>query len=499
MKTGEPKPATVIPRDTSEVILVVRSNIKPIRFKTNHGKILAVEDDPSSDDLWLHIAPGTHLITFSAECYQSIEKRIYIAQEQKSKLIEIEKDLAYFLYVKRTDQQPPRIGHTPPPKATEGDTIVWDAVVTDNFCASEVKLFYRRKGETAYQFARMKKLKNSDNFQAKLVAQAPGIEYYLEAWDVFGNGPKLWKSDDEPQLIKVKSQAQKKCQTALLEAEQNYKDGRFNQAIALVKDCLNQRGPALEEKKTAYRLLALCYNASNDLEKAKNYVWKLLNLDPDYEPAPHDPLSFINLFKEVKQQQGQALKAPPWASQQPNAKGPQPRRTLPERLFSWVFFDLYYQLLGFSSTFWKQQFGETPFENYHEGVGGNFGIGNPIFRLGAGSHNMLHRNWANKAPQFSGAGYQIHALLGIPYKRLVRIEFGLGYYWMDYKLTDRANKIVSLRNNGAFVILTPSLGTTNVKLFGEADLAIKPNGTLPFLYFRTGLRFAYPVKSDLKR
>lgn len=166
--------------------------------------------------------------------------------------------------------------------------------------------------------------------------------------------------------------------------------------------------------------------------------------------------------------------------------------------FPWVFFDLYYQLLGFFSTFWKQQFGETPVENYHEGVGGTFGIGNPIFRLGAGSHNMLHRNWVNKAPQFSGAGYQIHALLGIPYKRLFRIEFGLGYYWIDYKLTDRANKIISLKNNGAFFIITPSLGTPNVKFFGEGNLAIKPSGTLPFLYFRMGLRFAYPIKSDLK-
>lgn len=184
MKAGEPKPAMVIPRGTSEVILVVRSNIKPMSFKTNHGKIIDVENDPSSDDLWLHIEPGTYLITFSADCYQSLDIRINIDTEQNSKLIEIEKDLDYFLVVKQTDQQPPRIGHTPLANATEGDAIVWDAVVTDNSCASEIKLFYRRRGETAYQVERMKKLKNSDNFQAKRVAQAPGIEYYLEAWDV---------------------------------------------------------------------------------------------------------------------------------------------------------------------------------------------------------------------------------------------------------------------------------------------------------------------------
>lgn len=210
MKVGEPKPATVIPRDTSEVILVVRSDIKPMRFKTNHGKILAVEDDPYSDDLWLHIAPGTHLITFSADCYRNIEKRINIEKEQKSKIIEIEKDLDYFLSVKRTDQQPPRIGHTPLAKAIEGDTIVWDVVATDNSCVSEVKLFYRRRGETAYQSERMKKLENSDNFRAKLIAQAPGIEYYLEAWDIFGNGPTLWKNDAQPQFIEVMVQTKEK-------------------------------------------------------------------------------------------------------------------------------------------------------------------------------------------------------------------------------------------------------------------------------------------------
>src|SRR5262245_28108179 len=120
MKAGEPKSATVISRDTSEVILVVRSDIKPMRFKTNHGKILAVEEDPSSDDLWLHIAPGTHLITFSADCYQSIGKRINIEREQKSKRVEIVKDWDYFRSIQQTDQQPPRIDHTPPVKPTEG-------------------------------------------------------------------------------------------------------------------------------------------------------------------------------------------------------------------------------------------------------------------------------------------------------------------------------------------------------------------------------------------
>lgn len=495
MIVGKPDSALgVISRVPGEGILVVRSNVMPLSFESNHGKSKIFVEKKTSGELWLYIKPpGTHMITFMADCFQSIQKEINI-EERISKRIKVERNLADFHSVKQTDQQPPQIYHTPPGQADIGHTIVWDAEVTDNSCASEVKLCYRYRGETAYKVVRMKKLKNSDHFQTQLVVEAPGIEYYLEALDVFGNGPAYWQSNAQPYSIQGNARFQQKCETALLEAEQNYAAGRFDRTIDLVNECLSLRGLGFKEKKTAYRLLAWCY-AAEDSAKAELYVWRLLNLEPDYQPTAKEPASFKRLLESVKQLQKAPQRANSFEVEGPSLQF----KTWQNRLFSLIFFDIYYQLSGFSSPFWKLQFGETKLVNYHEGVGGSLGIGNPVFRFGAGSHNMLHRNWESKAPYLSGAGYELHALAGVPYKRLVRIELGLGYYWMDYKLTNRANETVAFRNNGAFVIFTSSLGAPNVKIFGEADLGVKPNGTLPFLYFRTGLRFAYPIKSDLKR
>ncbi len=160
-----------------------------------------------------------------------------------------------------------------------------------------------------------------------------------------------------------------------------------------------------------------------------------------------------------------------------------------------LYFDVYYQLLGLSDKFWNQQFGNTPLENYHEGVGGYFGFGVPLFRVGVSGHNMLNRNLAKKTPKFSGAGYQAHAILNIPLFRPFGLDIGGGYYWLDYTMTDQANKTSSWKNEGALAIGGLNIGTLGFKLFGEGNFAVRQNKTIEFAYARGGLRFAFPLKS----
>jgi len=161
-----------------------------------------------------------------------------------------------------------------------------------------------------------------------------------------------------------------------------------------------------------------------------------------------------------------------------------------------LYFDVYYQLLGLSDKFWNQQFGNTPFENYHEGVGGYLGFGVPLFRVGVSGHNMLNRNLAKTTPKFSGAGYQAHAIINIPLLRPFGLDIGGGYYWLDYTMTDQANKTSSWKNEGALVIGGFNIGTLGFKLFGEGNFAVRQNNkTIDFAYIRGGLRFAFPLKS----
>lgn len=194
MKVIDLKPSSVIPLDTSKVVLVVKAAIKDLGFKTNHGEIISRK---VSEGEWrLQLEPGTHLITFSANDFQSITEKIYIAKHDKSKEIKIEVDI-------QVNEEPPRIVHLPLEQATDGDTVNWVAIVTGNINIANVKLYYRLKGENEYKAENMGKME-SNNYQKKMVAKLGGIEYYLEAQEVSGKEPILWKNAADPQLLIIK-------------------------------------------------------------------------------------------------------------------------------------------------------------------------------------------------------------------------------------------------------------------------------------------------------
>jgi len=96
-------------------------------------------------------------------------------------------------------------------------------------------------------------------------------------------------------------QVQDKYGKILQEANQNYRTGKFNEAIILIADCLVKPDITDKEKIQAYRLLGLVNIAKDDLSEAKKTIEKLLELDPDYQPDPtKDPPPFINLIEEEK-------------------------------------------------------------------------------------------------------------------------------------------------------------------------------------------------------
>ena len=91
------------------------------------------------------------------------------------------------------------------------------------------------------------------------------------------------------------------CDKELAEAEQNYNNGRFDEAIQLITGCLDKPSITEDEKKQAYRLLGLTYIAQDYLKEAKAAVRRLLTLIPNYKAdTVQDPPSFANLVKEVR-------------------------------------------------------------------------------------------------------------------------------------------------------------------------------------------------------
>jgi len=96
-------------------------------------------------------------------------------------------------------------------------------------------------------------------------------------------------------------QLQDKYEKILQQADQNYRTGKFNEAIILLADCLVKPDMTDKEKIRAYRLLGLVNIAKDDLSEAKKSIEKLLQLNPDYQPdLNQDPPPFVKLIEEEK-------------------------------------------------------------------------------------------------------------------------------------------------------------------------------------------------------
>ncbi|MEZ4701020.1 MAG: hypothetical protein R2834_11860 [Rhodothermales bacterium] len=94
-----------------------------------------------------------------------------------------------------------------------------------------------------------------------------------------------------------------RCSDLLVEANQTYSRGAFDETIALLDRCMALPDVTEAERRTAYRLKGLCYIGKGLEVDARESVRRLLTLVPDYEPDPAmDPPNFVTLIQEVRQE-----------------------------------------------------------------------------------------------------------------------------------------------------------------------------------------------------
>lgn len=110
----------------------------------------------------------------------------------------------------------------------------------------------------------------------------------------------------------VMSQAQTDCATELAEAEQKFYDASFDEAIAMADRCLRQSDLPLAAQLRAYRLLAMAYQATGDINRATQAIRTLLQLASNYQAdSVQDPPHYVELVEQVRREQPSAAQELP--------------------------------------------------------------------------------------------------------------------------------------------------------------------------------------------
>ena len=94
------------------------------------------------------------------------------------------------------DTKPPTIKHVPPVKLVKGEPLVISADFDDEHEVWAPTLYHRVAGTKAYATVSMEPKKGSTF--AATITPAGDLEYWLEAYDEFGNGPARRGSSDKP-------------------------------------------------------------------------------------------------------------------------------------------------------------------------------------------------------------------------------------------------------------------------------------------------------------
>jgi len=102
------------------------------------------------------------------------------------------------------DRKPPKMVHEPITKATTGEPIEIRVTITDPSGVFEARLHYRLASGGEFLSASLVKT-GGDEYVATIPAAAVtgDVEYFLEAFDVHGNGPALVGSQPKPLRIGV--------------------------------------------------------------------------------------------------------------------------------------------------------------------------------------------------------------------------------------------------------------------------------------------------------
>lgn len=101
------------------------------------------------------------------------------------------------------DETPPVINHLPVEEALAEGPIIIEATITDPSGVFAPSVYYRLPGASSYESTSMATEQTGDVFVARVKAKPP-FEYWLEAYDNFGNGPSRAGSPDAPFAVKLK-------------------------------------------------------------------------------------------------------------------------------------------------------------------------------------------------------------------------------------------------------------------------------------------------------
>ncbi|RMG62209.1 MAG: tetratricopeptide repeat protein [Calditrichaeota bacterium] len=112
----------------------------------------------------------------------------------------------------------------------------------------------------------------------------------------------------------IHAQVRADCRQQLKQALAFYNARRFDRAIGLLEDCLENSERTIQQAVEAHRLLIYCYLGKKQVRTAGQEMKRLLQFKPDYQPHPLlDKPAYIALYKSIRrsilQQESQRLKS----------------------------------------------------------------------------------------------------------------------------------------------------------------------------------------------
>lgn len=105
------------------------------------------------------------------------------------------------------------------------------------------------------------------------------------------------------------AQVQAPCEAAFPAAETQYLQGQFDEAVALLRRCIDEAPVAGETAVRVYRLLAMAHLQREDAEQAEVAIATLLTILPAYEAdAVMDPPSYQALVARTRERQRRVVR-----------------------------------------------------------------------------------------------------------------------------------------------------------------------------------------------
>ena len=114
----------------------------------------------------------------------------------------------------------------------------------------------------------------------------------------------------QPSAAAFASLQENGCDAKLKEAQDKFYDGKFDETIALTKECIDKGNLTEEQKKRGYELLGQALIAKEYLDQANDAIRKLLKIVPNYTPdlerVTPTFAQQVNKIKAEEQQEQQA-------------------------------------------------------------------------------------------------------------------------------------------------------------------------------------------------